>query len=131
MKQIGTSLTVLLVADLDASRTYYRDVLGFNVTDWWAERDGLNGLAVKLEQAASPADVRPNRPPKGSDRAIDIYAYVTDWRALDALYDEFRAKGVTIAWEPWIAPDGGPWKEFAIRDLNGYCIAFGGVEKPF
>lgn len=33
-KQIGSSLTVLLVSDLKRSQQFYRDRLGFQVTDW-------------------------------------------------------------------------------------------------
>lgn len=43
------------------------------------------------------------------------------------LYEEFAAKGAIIAYEPQIE-DMGPmkWKEFAVKDLDGYVIVFGG-----
>jgi predicted transcriptional regulator YdeE/catechol 2,3-dioxygenase-like lactoylglutathione lyase family enzyme len=126
-QQLTSSLTALLVSDLERSKAFYRDVLGCAVTDWWVVRDGLQGLALKLLPAASPADVRPNPAAKGAEKAYDLYAYVADWQALDALYDEFLAKGATIAWAPVIYADFGPWKEFAIKDPDGYTIAFGGT----
>jgi catechol 2,3-dioxygenase-like lactoylglutathione lyase family enzyme len=127
-KQIGSSLTVLLVKDLENSKKWYSDVLGCEVTDWWAIRDGLTGLAFKLLQAASPEDIRPNKPGISEKAGWNVYAYVENWTELDALYHEFKAKGATIKVEPWIYASGGPWKEFVIEDPDGYGIAFGGVD---
>ncbi|RKN71904.1 VOC family protein [Paenibacillus ginsengarvi] len=127
-KTIGSSLTVLLAHDLAKSQAYYRDVLGFDVTDWWAERDGLSGLALKLLQAASPEDVRPKAPARGQTIGVDIYAYVDTWAQLEALLAEFREKGAIIAQDIVTYPEGGPWKEFIVRDPDGYSMAFGGVD---
>ncbi|MEH7305833.1 VOC family protein [Neobacillus drentensis] len=127
-KQIHSSLKVLLVSDLERSKTFYRDVLGCEVTDWWAIRDGYTGLGVKLLQANSLEDVCPNKPAKGDMQvAYDIYCYVENWTELDELYTEFKEKRATIVIEPWIDSDSGPWKEFAIVDPDNYCIAFGGT----
>jgi catechol 2,3-dioxygenase-like lactoylglutathione lyase family enzyme len=120
----------LLVSDLERSKTFYRDVLGCEVTDWWVIRDGFTGLAIKLLQANSPEDVSPNKPAKGDKQTgFDIYCYVENWAALDELYAEFKEKGARIVIEPWIDSDSGPWKEFAIVDSDNYCIAFGGTNK--
>lgn len=127
-KQIGSSLSVLSVSDLARSKQYYREVLGFDVTDWWAERDGLNGIALKLHQAPSPSAVHPNLPEPGAELGIDVYAYVENWTALDSLYEEFKSKGAIIAQEPVIYADGGPWKEFVVKDPDGYHLSFGGVD---
>ncbi|AFH60043.1 VOC family protein [Paenibacillus caseinilyticus] len=129
-KQIGSSLTVLMVSDVERSKAYYREVLGFQVTDWWAERDGLGGLALKLLQAPDPSAVRPNPPQQGDTQAYDVYAYVESWEALDSLYEEFRSRGAVFSGEPVIYPDGGPWKEFVVRDGDGYGLAFGGIQGP-
>lgn len=126
-KQIHSSLKVLLVSDLEKSQNFYRDVLGCEVTDWWVIRDGFTGLALKLLQANSIADVQPNQPAKGSTVATDVYCYVENWEALDELYKEFKIKNVHIAIEPWIDENAGPWKEFAIKDIDNYCITFGGT----
>lgn len=127
-KQIGSSLTALMVSDAKRSQQFYREVLGFDVTDWWAQRDGLNGIALKLLQAPEPSDVKPNPPEKGGSRAYDVYAYVENWAALDSLCEEFRSKGALISGEPIIYPDGGPWKEFIVQDPDGYNLAFGGID---
>ncbi len=127
-KQIGSSLTVFMVTDSERSKQFYREVLGFDVTDWWAQRDGLQGLALKLLQSPSGAGAAPNLPEQGSDTGVDVYAYVEDWTALDQLYTEFKSKGAKIAREPVVYADGGPWKEFIVEDPDGYHLAFGGID---
>ncbi|CAM3777221.1 VOC family protein [Mesobacillus thioparans] len=128
-RQIHSSLKVLLVSDLDRAKKFYRDVLGCEVTDWWVIRDGFTGLGIKLLQANDPKDVRPNPPSKGSGTGFDLYCYVENWKALDEIYYEFKSKGAPIAIEPWVDENNGPWKEFAVKDLDGYCIAFGGTDE--
>jgi lactoylglutathione lyase len=128
-KQIHSSLKVLLVSDLEKSKEFYQRVLGCEVTEWWVIRDGFSGLGIKLLQSDSLEDVRPNNPAKGSNVGYDLYCYVEDWSVLDELYQEFTSKGASITISPWIDENAGPWKEFAIRDIDGYCIAFGGTDK--
>lgn len=127
-RQIHSSLKVLLVSDLEKSRKFYCDVLGCEVTDWWAIRDGFSGLAIKLLQASNLEDVRPNPPAAGEKQGFDLYCYIEDWKSLDELYHEFKEKGALIAIQPWVDENNGPWKEFAVKDLDGYCIAFGGTD---
>jgi lactoylglutathione lyase len=128
-RQIGSSLKVLLVSDLERSKEFYQEVLGCEVTEWWVIRDGFTGLAIKLLQAETPEDVVPNKPAKGEKVGFDVYCYVENWDELDQLYHEFLANGAKIAIEPWIDPENGPWKEFAIHDVDHYCIAFGGTNQ--
>lgn len=123
-----SSLTVLMVSDLKRSQSFYRDVLGFNVTDWWAERGGLQGVALKLFQAPDSSAVRPNQPPASGGYPVDVQVYTDTWAQLDSLYEEFRGKGAVISVEPTIYADGGPWKEFVVEDPDGYHFAFGGTD---
>jgi lactoylglutathione lyase len=92
-------------------------------------RDGFSGLTLKLLQADSLNDVKPNKPAKGSSVAYDVYCYVENWSALDKLYKEFVRKGAEVVMEPWVDESGGPWKEFVIRDIDQYSIAFGGTDQ--
>ncbi|MCM3662943.1 VOC family protein [Mesobacillus subterraneus] len=126
--QIHSSLKVLLVTDIERAKVFYSDVLGCEVTDWWVIRDDFTGLAIKLLQANDPKDVKPNPPAKGVEHGFDVYCYVEDWQSLDELYLEFKEKGAAIAIEPWVDENNGPWKEFAVKDVDGYCIAFGGTD---
>ncbi|WP_248924363.1 VOC family protein [Paenibacillus hamazuiensis] len=128
MAETFSSLTVLMVSDLAGSQSFYRDVLGFDVTDWWAERGGLHGVALKLYQAPDVSAVRPNPPAAGHAYAVDVQVYTETWAQLDALYEEFRSKGARISVEPTIYPGGGPWKEFVVEDPDGYHLAFGGTD---
>jgi lactoylglutathione lyase len=126
--KIHSSLKVLLVSNLKVSMSFYKEVMGCEVTEWWAIRDGFSGLGIKLIQAGIKEDVRPNGIAGEKLRPIpDIYCYVENWNALDELYKEFKRKGAKVVIEPWIDQDGGPWKEFAVVDPDNYCIAFGGT----
>jgi catechol 2,3-dioxygenase-like lactoylglutathione lyase family enzyme len=127
-KHINSSLTALMVSDVARSQHYYREVLGFDVTDWWAVRDGLQGIALKLLKAPHSTDIKPNPAEQGGSRPYDVYAYVDNWAQLDSLYEEFRGKEAIISGEPIIYSDGGPWKEFIVEDPDGYHLAFGGVD---
>ncbi|RQW09234.1 VOC family protein [Paenibacillus rhizophilus] len=106
--KIENSLTVLLVSDLEQSKSYYQNALGCEVTEWWAVRDDF------------ASDVRPNKD------TWNTYAYAKTHDILDALYEEFRANGAFIVNEPQISEhDWGLWKEFSIKDPDGYVIGFG------
>jgi lactoylglutathione lyase len=121
--KVENSLTVLLVSDLASSNAYYQNVLGCDVTEWWAVRDDF-GLGFKLLQANDPSDVRPNK------NTWNTYAYVENHAGLDALYEELKAKGAVFSQEPQlIEQDWGIWKEFSIKDPDGYVIGFGSGDK--
>ncbi|SDE44113.1 Catechol 2,3-dioxygenase [Paenibacillus sp. UNCCL117] len=121
--KIENSLTVLLVSDIEKSRKYYEEALGCEVNEHWAIRDQC-ALGFKLIQAEDPEDVRPN---KG---AWNTYAYVKSHGELDALYQELRSGGAIIAAEPQVTEhDWGSWKEFSVRDPDGYIIGFGSGNK--
>ncbi|MGE8205720.1 VOC family protein [Heyndrickxia sp. NPDC080065] len=121
--KIENSLTVLLVSDLEKSKKYYEDALGCDVNEQWAVRDDF-GLGFKLIQAKDIEDVRPNKD------TWNTYAYVKTHNNLDALYDEYKTNGAIIASEPKVTEfDWGAWKEFSIKDLDGYVIGFGSGRK--
>lgn len=127
-RQIHSSLKVLLVSDIEKAKKFYAEILGCEVTDWWVVRDGFTGLAIKLLEASDPNEVRPNPPAAGDKQGFDLYCYVENWNSLDELYHEFNEKGAQIAIEPWVDENNGPWKEFAVKDIDSYCIAFGGTD---
>ena len=120
----------LLVKDLSRSITFYTEVLGFSVSEPWgdppyfamAERDGLT---IMLHQVQPPLRVRPNGGTRGGSAATtdtwDLYLWCRD---ADALFADFTARGAEVVYEPVIQPDY-TMKEFAIRDVDGYVLAFG------
>ncbi|MEK8128924.1 VOC family protein [Paenibacillus filicis] len=120
---IQNSLTVLLVSDFEKSKAYYESALGCEVNEHWAIRDDF-GLGFKLIQASDPEDVSPNR------GTWNTYAYVKTHQELDALYTEFQTNGAIIASEPHVTEhDWGGWKEFSVKDVDGYLIGFGSGAK--
>ncbi|WP_276355657.1 VOC family protein [Cohnella caldifontis] len=121
--KIENSLTVLLVSDFEKSKKYYEEALGCDVNEFWAIRDDF-GLGFKLIQAGDPEDVRPNR------GTWNTYAYVRTHDELDALYLELNTQGAFIVSEPAVTEhDWGSWKEFSVRDPDGYVIGFGSGNK--
>ncbi|XEC97814.1 hypothetical protein AB6A23_22235 [Paenibacillus tarimensis] len=131
--RIKNALQVRLVSDLTKAKEYYHQVLGFTVDRWGhAEREGVGFL---LQQAENPDDVRPNAKPakdnypedwSGPPTSWDTYAY-SDFDGVQSLYEEFLAKGAVIAYAPQIEDLGiKKWKEFSVKDLDGYVIVFGG-----
>jgi len=104
-------------------------VLGCEVTDWWAVRDEF-ALGFKLIQAARIEDVLPNAVGHGQIIPWDTYAYVETHDELDELYEELKGKGAEFVQEPDLQEaDWGSWKDFAIKDPDGYVIAFGSGKK--
>ncbi|EFM12610.1 hypothetical protein PaecuDRAFT_0121 [Paenibacillus curdlanolyticus YK9] len=50
---------------------------------------------------------------------------------LDALYDEFKANGALIVSEPQLTEhDWGVWKDFSVKDLDGYVITIHHKQGP-
>lgn len=129
MGKIQSSLKVLLVSNLEQSKSYYANVLGCEVTDFWAVRDDF-ALGFKLIQAHSPEDVSPNRAGRDQETAWDVYAYVETHAELDKLYEELKEKGARFTQEPVLLEMGwGAWKEFAVSDPDHYVIGFGSGKK--
>jgi len=113
---------LFFVADVAKAAAYYRDVLGFGLERIWGvppcfcmpHRDGLT---VMLSEVDDKARIRPN----GADGCSwDAYVWVRD---ADALFAAFKAAGALIVHAPVDRNDYGN-REFAVRDLDGYIIAF-------
>ena len=125
---------VRLVTDLEKSKTYCKHALGCQVDGWGhAERKNPD-MGFILQQAEYPEDVRPNKKARGLSypknwdgppSGWDSYAY-TNWDRIDALLEQFQRTGAIIHYEMKHEDQGDMlWKEFAIRDLDGYVIVIG------
>lgn len=129
MSKVQFSVQVRLVSNLERSKEFYATVLSCEVNDWWAVRDEF-ALGFKLIQAASREDVQPNIAGQGQITSWDTYAYVETHPELDELYEELKGKGAEFVQEPDLQEaDWGSWKDFAIKDPDGYVIAFGSGKK--
>ncbi|MBS4196728.1 VOC family protein [Lederbergia citri] len=121
--KIKGSSIVFLVKNLKKSSQFYRD-LGFyyeeigigDIKHIHVTRDQLTFI---LHEASSPEDVRPFSSLEGGPQ-WDAFAYSDE---VDVLFEEFKTKGAEIAYGLNQDPI---WNEFAIRDIDGYVVAFGG-----
>jgi uncharacterized glyoxalase superfamily protein PhnB len=115
----------LLVEDVKRSAEWYRDHLGFDFARLWGEppcfamvkRDGIIIMLKSLP--GKQGFIRPNHQ-IDDDACWDAYLWVS---GVDALYEEFKVKGVKIKREPEIMPYDN--KDFDIEDCNGYVLCFG------
>jgi catechol 2,3-dioxygenase-like lactoylglutathione lyase family enzyme len=117
MSQILKSTAVLAVEDLEASKRFYIDKLGFTedlAVEGWSF---LSRGACHLRIGDCPG-IRPMS--DCSDHSWFAYWHVDDARAL---YDEWRSKGVTI----WHPISDTPWgmREFALLTPDGHRMVIG------
>lgn len=124
MGQTVQSLTVLLVSDLEKSKAFFKDILGCEITDYWALREKDIQLGFKLIEAADISHIHPNT--TGQHIVPDTYAYADNFESLDNFFAEWKDKGATIVKEPTVTNnDWGDWKEFYVEDPDGYVIGVG------
>ena len=107
-------------ADFDASLAFYRDVLGWAVTeDWGGNGKGrgaaLSGGGMKVVLAERPAESKGDGADShGPDVHLDIHDIDERYRALP--------KGTHVVIEPQATHWGTRW--FVVRDPDGNLIAF-------
>ena len=115
-----------IVDDVVATANYYRDKLGFGYDRLWGEPPSFcmvcrNGVVVMLSQLEETRGVmRPNRLADPEGGAWDAYIWVED---ADALFAEFKSKGVKIARD--IGDQHYGCRDFEVEDCNGYRLCFG------
>lgn len=115
-----------LVDDDVATANYYRDKLGFRYDRFFGEPEPSfcmvkrSGVIIMLAQTEAGRVVRPNHVADPEREAWDAYIWVDN---ADALYADFKAKGVTIARDICDQPYGN--RDFDVEDCNGYRLCFG------
>ncbi|MBV8207757.1 MAG: VOC family protein [Acidobacteria bacterium] len=133
-RSTGGAFFALSVPDLGASSRWYREKLGLAVVKHAVAPDKAsavtilqgNGLSVELiflAEAVALARIAPAL--KGGHQVHGIFKsglFVDD---LDAALVEFRARNVTLAFEPFFDPSM-QCRMFAIRDDNGNLLQFFG-----
>ena len=113
-----------LVPDVVAAAEYYRDKLGFQFEKFWGEGPNFTmvwrrGVVIMLSRGGGMGRASPNVEIAGDD-VWDAYVWVDD---ADALYAEYKAKGVRITRD--ICDQPYNCRDFDVEDLNGYIICFG------
>ena len=101
---------VLHVQDVEATASFYRDVLGFT----WDFGDET--YAVVWRDNSAIHFVRDHRNPSG----VHLFQWIKD---VDSYYQELIKRGATIASGPADQPYG--IRELAVSDVNGVGIVFG------
>lgn len=113
-----------IVDDVIATSNYYRDNLGFVYDRFWGEPPCFcmvrrSGVVIMLSQIEGALKMTPNGS-VASDGAWDAYIWIKD---ADALYAEFKAKGVEIARD--LCDQEYGCRDFDVIDPNGYRLCFG------
>jgi uncharacterized glyoxalase superfamily protein PhnB len=114
-----------IVDDVVTTANFYRDKLGFQYDRFWGEPPafcmvGRGGIIIMLSQVEGSRGMHPNSLADPEEGAWDAYVWVDD---ADALYEEFTARGVTIA-RPLCDQIYGN-RDFDILDCNGFRLCFG------
>ena len=114
-----------IVDDVVTTANWYRDKLGFQYERFWGEPPcfcmvSRGGMIIMLKQLPNTGLMRPNRLADPHDESWDAYVWVDD---ANALYGEFKSKGVKIAREICDQPYGN--RDFDVEDCNGYRLCFG------
>ena len=122
--------TILAVADVDRSVTFYRDHLAFIVD---AEYDDppyatliRNGVRLSFAEQGHDAEDRPGvdmvAPPDRSKQSVVLVLEVVD---AASVHSALVAEGVEILAEPFAPPWGG--LRFFVVDPDGYLVE---IEQP-
>ncbi|HEY7405104.1 MAG TPA: VOC family protein [Candidatus Angelobacter sp.] len=114
-----------IVDDVVATANFYREKLGFQSDRFWGEPPCFtmmyrSGITIMLSQLEKTGLMRPNSAVDPEASAWDAYIWVDD---ADALYEEFKGKGVRITRE--ICDQPYHCRDFDIQDCNGYRLCFG------
>ena len=108
------------VDDLEKSIGWYRDVLGFAVTDRWEHEGKLMG--VELQAGGVTFMLGQDDWKKGRDRvkgeALRIYCETT--QDVDRLAEQIKARGGTLAQEPTDESWGA--RRISVDDPDGFKI---------
>jgi uncharacterized glyoxalase superfamily protein PhnB len=113
-----------IVDDIHASAEFYRDKLGFEFGQIWGDPPQFvmarrDGITIMLKSIGTTGHSRPNNT-VNPDSCWDAYVWVTD---ADALYQEFRSRGVKITRE--IEDQPYDCRDFDVEDNSGYILCFG------
>jgi catechol 2,3-dioxygenase-like lactoylglutathione lyase family enzyme len=105
--------------DYEASLAFYRDVLGWSVTQDWggngSERGAmLSGGGIKVVISERVPESKANGQSNGPDVHLDIHDIDKRFKALP--------KGTHVVIEPQETHWGTRW--FVVRDPDGHLIAF-------
>jgi predicted enzyme related to lactoylglutathione lyase len=116
---------VLIVDNVQSTADFYRDKLGFEYERIWGEPPCFcmvkrSGVILMLKEPPLKGNMRPNHSIDPNEETWDAYLWIDD---ADALYEEYKLKGVNITRE--ICDQEYGCRDFEIEDCNGYRLCFG------
>lgn len=118
LRSIAPGITA---SDLEASVSWYRDVVGFTLVDEWRDDDGkLRG--VGLVAGAARLLLSQDDGAKGTDRkkGQGLRLYLNTAQDVDAVAESVKSRGGTLASEPADMPWGA--RAFDLVDPDGFAL---------
>src|ERR1700730_11842069 len=115
------------VNDIEKSLAWYRDVLGFTVSERWEDKGTL--LGVEMTAGDVTFMLGQDDWKKGRDRVKGegVRVYCSTDQNLDRLAQRIKANGGTLTQEPLDQPWG--MRDFSLEDPDGYKITVGSDRK--
>lgn len=111
---------LLIVGDLSRSQTFYRDQLGFQITQDWSPEGRLawcrlerDGVSLMLQQACAE-----DGPAAGRGRGVVLYCVCAD---ANAEYERLKLQGMNLA-PPQVTFYG--MNQLVFTDPDGYELCF-------
>jgi lactoylglutathione lyase len=119
--RLRSVMPTLTVADVAASVSFYRDVMGFVVSDTIEHEGAVVGASIKagvVEFLLGQDDFK-----KGRDRekGVGFRLYCVTHQDIDEVAENVKARGGTLDHEPVDQPWGT--RDFAVTDPDGFSIS--------
>ena len=126
--KLNSCAIVFVTTDLGKTSNYYRDVLGFRVVEHHGRKEKFAALyrdsvEIILVQAQF-GSIQSNREKYGA--GFDAYLVPESPEAVEAFYEEIRARGAKITQQPGITTYGS--LEFVLEDIEGRLIGVGCIK---
>ena len=125
--RLRTAAASFTVNDIEKSLAWYRDVLGFAVSERWEDKGTL--LGVEMTAGDVTFMLGQDDWKKGRDRVKGegVRVYCSTDQNLDRLAQRIKANGGTLTQEPLDQPWG--MRDFSLEDPDGYKITVGSDRK--
>jgi len=121
--RLRSTTPIITVNDLQASRRWYSDVLGFVAGDEWKNEEG-EVMGVQMRAGAVEFNLNQDDFAKGRDRpkGVGFRMYCNTVQDIDEVAAAIKARGGTLDMEPTDMPWG---RVFAVTDPDGFKISIG------
>lgn len=129
MQQITPFHIAIPVHNLDACRTFYRDILNCEEgrsSDHWVDFNLFgHQLVIHYKPKTEQEEVHHN-PVDGHDVPVPHYGVVLPWDAFQSFSDDLKSKGVKFVIEPYVRFKGmvGEQATMFFQDPSGNALEF-------